>query len=108
MSAISGPLPKRTCRARQSGCGPPGHDHPGWSRPVTSTIVTATTHFAIYLASKDALQESALPSGFIAGTPEEALDRAGGLYLDKLNRSHPEGLTAQTTKFDAGSHGQRT
>jgi hypothetical protein len=38
--------------------------------------------FAIYLASKDGYQDSALPSGFTAGTPEEALDCACGLYLD--------------------------
>jgi hypothetical protein len=38
--------------------------------------------FAIYLASKDGYQDSALPSGFTDGTPEEALDCACGLYLD--------------------------
>lgn len=37
--------------------------------------------FAIYLASKDGYQDSALPTGAFAGTPEEALDCACGLYL---------------------------
>ena len=37
--------------------------------------------FAIYLASTDNYQESALPSGEFAGTPEDALDCACGLYL---------------------------
>jgi hypothetical protein len=37
--------------------------------------------FAIYLASKDGYQDSALPSGLFAGTPEDALDCACGLYL---------------------------
>jgi hypothetical protein len=38
--------------------------------------------FALYLASKDGYQDQILPSGFTAGTPEEALDCAAGLYLD--------------------------
>ncbi|MGB8385205.1 MAG: hypothetical protein WCG47_28860 [Dermatophilaceae bacterium] len=37
--------------------------------------------FAVYLASKDDYQESALPTGDLAGTPEDALDTAWGLYL---------------------------
>lgn len=37
--------------------------------------------FAIYLASKDGYQLSALPTGDFAGTPEDALDTACGLYL---------------------------
>ena len=37
--------------------------------------------FAIYLASKNGYQDSVLPSGFTAGTPEDALDCACGLYL---------------------------
>jgi hypothetical protein len=36
---------------------------------------------AIYLASTDGYQDSALPSGLPVGTPEEALDCACGLYL---------------------------
>jgi len=37
--------------------------------------------FAVYLASKDGYQDSVLPSGAFAGSPEEALDCACGLYL---------------------------
>jgi hypothetical protein len=37
--------------------------------------------FAIYRASHDDYEESFLPSGFMGGSPEEALDCAGGLYL---------------------------
>jgi hypothetical protein len=37
--------------------------------------------FAIYLASKDGYEQSSLPTGSFAGTPEEALDCACGLYL---------------------------
>jgi hypothetical protein len=38
--------------------------------------------FAIYLASRDGYQDSVLPSGRPAGTPQEALDCACGLYLN--------------------------
>jgi len=38
--------------------------------------------FALYLASQDGYQDQLLPTGFTAGTPEEALDCAAGLYLD--------------------------
>jgi hypothetical protein len=38
--------------------------------------------FAIYLASRDGYEDSILPSGSFAGTPEEALDCACGLYLN--------------------------
>jgi hypothetical protein len=37
--------------------------------------------FAIYLASKDGYQDSILPNGYPAGTAEDALDCACGLYL---------------------------
>jgi len=37
--------------------------------------------FAIYLASRDACQDSALPTGDFAATPEDALDCTCGLYL---------------------------
>jgi hypothetical protein len=36
--------------------------------------------FAIYLASNNSYQDSALPTGDLAGTPEDALDC--GLYLN--------------------------
>lgn len=38
--------------------------------------------FAIYRASHDDYEDSILPSGAFAGTPEEALDCACGLYLN--------------------------
>ncbi len=38
--------------------------------------------FAIYLASKDGYEDSILPTGHLAGSPEEALDCACGLYLN--------------------------
>jgi hypothetical protein len=37
--------------------------------------------FAIYLASKGGYQDSVLPIGHMAGSPEDALDTACGLYL---------------------------
>jgi hypothetical protein len=37
--------------------------------------------FAIYLASRDGYEDSILPTGHTAGSPEEALDCACGLYL---------------------------
>jgi hypothetical protein len=41
--------------------------------------------FAVYLASKDGYEDSVLPSGMTAGTPEEALDCACGLYLNDIS-----------------------
>ncbi|HSP39462.1 MAG TPA: hypothetical protein VLR26_17110 [Frankiaceae bacterium] len=38
--------------------------------------------FAIYRASHDDYQDSTLPSGPFAGSPEHALDTACGLYLN--------------------------
>lgn len=38
--------------------------------------------FAIYRASHDDYEPNYLPNGMSAGTPEEALDCACGLYLD--------------------------
>jgi hypothetical protein len=40
-----------------------------------------TWGFAIYRASHDDYEDSILPSGWPAGTPQEALDCACGLYL---------------------------
>jgi len=42
----------------------------------------STWGFAIYRASHDDYQDSLLPSGYPAGTPQEALDCACGLYLN--------------------------
>ncbi|MEX2553806.1 MAG: hypothetical protein WD627_12500 [Actinomycetota bacterium] len=38
--------------------------------------------FAIYLYSRESYEDSVLPTGSFAGTPEEALDCACGLYLN--------------------------
>jgi hypothetical protein len=46
--------------------------------------------FAIYLASKDGYQDSILPSGHPAGTAEEALDCACGLYLNDPTAWKPQ------------------
>jgi len=63
---ISGQLPDGTalplCRLRYAGSA-------------------STWGFAIYRASHDDYQDSILPSGYPAGTPQEALDCACGLYL---------------------------
>jgi hypothetical protein len=40
--------------------------------------------FAIYRASHDDYDNSALPSGYPFGTPQEALDCACGLYLNDV------------------------
>ncbi|GAB2962734.1 hypothetical protein LWP59_18415 [Amycolatopsis acidiphila] len=51
---------------------------------------SATTWgFAAYLASRDGYENSILPSGYPAGTPEEALDCACGLYLDDATAWQP-------------------
>ena len=39
---------------------------------------------AIYLASKDGHEDAILPTGDFTGTPEQALDRACGLYLNDV------------------------
>ncbi|WP_042390903.1 ATP-binding protein [Streptacidiphilus melanogenes] len=41
-----------------------------------------TWSFALYLASNDSYQDNILPNGLPAGSPEEALDCAGNLYLN--------------------------
>lgn len=48
----------------------------------------ASWGFAIYLASKDGYERSVLPTGSFAGTPEEALDCACGLYLNDPGAWH--------------------
>ena len=40
-----------------------------------------TWGFALYLAGTDKYEDTILPTGSFAGTPEEALDRACGLCL---------------------------
>ncbi|QEV29953.1 ATP-binding protein [Streptomyces coeruleorubidus] len=48
------------------------------------TGVPHTWGFALYLAGNDSYRDNVLPSGLPAGSPEEALDCAGGLYLNAL------------------------
>ena len=50
----------------------------------------STWGFAIYRASHDDYQDSALPSGQFSGTPEEALDCACGLYLNDPTAWQPQ------------------
>jgi hypothetical protein len=45
--------------------------------------------FAIYLHSKDGYEDSFLPTGLPAGTPEQALDCAAGLYLNNPTAWQP-------------------
>jgi hypothetical protein len=49
----------------------------------------STWGFAVYLASKDGYEDSILPTGQFAGTPEDALDCACGLYLGDLTAWRP-------------------
>ena len=56
--------------------------------------------FAIYRASHDDYDKSVLPSGYPAGTPQEALDCACGLYLGDTTAwldPTPDELTDATT-----------
>jgi hypothetical protein len=45
------------------------------------TGIASRWGFAIHLASRDGYEDSFLPNGHPAGTPEEALDCSCGLYL---------------------------
>jgi hypothetical protein len=55
---------------------------PTLQQPQAFSADSASTWgFAIYRASHDDYETSLLPSGYPAGTPEEALDCACGLYL---------------------------
>jgi len=69
--------------------------------------------FAIYLASRDGYEPNILPTGWPTGTPEEAIDCAGLLYLNDWTGT-PEGLTRRCTRpltsdpphrTDAGAYG---
>jgi len=56
--------------------------------------------FAIYLASKDGYEDSILPTGDPASTPEDALDTACSLYLagPPPGPETPDELTSGSTK----------
>lgn len=44
-------------------------------------VCASRAGFALYLAGRDGYQYNILPSGLPAGSPEECLDCACGLYL---------------------------
>ena len=53
--------------------------------PLLRLRYGGSTHhwgFGLYLASSDRYENQLLPTRFPTGTPEKALDRACGLYLD--------------------------
>ncbi|MFJ4876563.1 AAA family ATPase [Streptomyces sp. NPDC088745] len=59
----------------------------GQNLPLCRLRFTGVLHtwgFALYSASNDSYRDTILPSGLSAGSPEEALDCAGALYLDAL------------------------
>ena len=61
-----------------------GELHDGTTLPLCRLRYTGSAtiwEFAIYRASHDDYEKSILPSGFPAGTPQEALDCACCLYL---------------------------
>lgn len=61
-----------------------GHTRTGDTMPLMRLRYggsAARWAFAMYLASKDGYQDSALPTGHFVGAPEDALDTACGLYL---------------------------
>lgn len=55
--------------------------------------------FAIYLASRDGYEDNILPSGLPAGSPEEALDCACGLYLND-----PTGWPLHPRRINSADH----
>ena len=62
-----------------------GHLADGTALPLCRLRYTGSASiwgFAIYLASRDRYEDNVLPSGLPAGSPEEALDCACGLYLN--------------------------
>ncbi|GLW59630.1 hypothetical protein [Kitasatospora phosalacinea] len=59
----------------------------GQNLPLCRLRFTGVLHtwgFSLYLASNDGYRDNFLPSGLPSGSPEEALDCAGGLYLNGL------------------------
>ena len=54
--------------------------------------------FAIYTRSNGRYEDSVLPSGMPVGEPQEALDRACGLYLSDPSPGHE--LLPGTTSLD--------
>jgi hypothetical protein len=62
-----------------------------WARRYTGSA--STWGFAIYRASHDDYHTPVLPSGYPAGTPQETLDCACGLYLDDTTAAQPANPT---------------
>ena len=60
----------------------------------------STWGFAIYRASHDDYEKSVLPSGYPAGTPQEALDCACGLYLG----DHTPGSPHRPRRINGRTH----
>jgi hypothetical protein len=54
----------------------------GSLRYALATFVPAPGDSPIYQYSKEGYEDSFLPNGHSAGTPEQALDCAAGLYLN--------------------------
>jgi hypothetical protein len=71
------------------------------------TGYASTWGFAIYRASHDDYQDNYLPSGQPAGTPEEALDCACGLYLADPSAWLPEPAPDTSTNLRAAPLGSR-
>ena len=59
-----------------------GITHDGETLRLCRLRSTAVWGFAIYLASRESYEQSVLPTGSPAGTPEDALDCACGLYFN--------------------------
>ncbi len=74
-----------TIRHRGSFAYLTGHLPDGTTQPLCRLRYSGSASqwgFALYLAIKDSYEDAILPSGNHAGTPEEALDCACGLYLN--------------------------
>ena len=102
------PHPRQPRTASRSACAcTPAAGGPRWTRSTSATAArfayldghlpdgevmplcrlryggsASSWGFAIYLASRDGYEDSILPTGHTAGSPEEALDCACGLYLN--------------------------
>lgn len=61
----------------------PGEDQPLPLCRLRFTGVLHTWGFALYLASSGKYEDNFLPTGLPSGSPEQALDCACGLYLDR-------------------------
>ena len=60
----------------------PSRRHDDAAIPVALQRIRYYGGFTIYHASRASYEDYILPSGYLAGTPQEALDCACGLYLN--------------------------